>query len=307
MLRSISLSARTGFTIDNNIIKMIKRYHHLLKDVPSENIREEFNKILLSNEPSKHIILMKNIGILSTILPELDKCYGVKQERKYHKYDVFHHCIYTCDNIKPDIVLRLAALFNDIGKPETKRIKNGRIIFHNHEMVGANIAREVLSRLQYKNKIIEEVVGLIENHMYYYDNDAWSDSAVRRFIDKIGINESNIDNLHNIPIFILRSADRLGNGFKTISVTNYQKIFQERIIQVYRKMKVRTVKDLNIDGNLLIKTFDLIPGPIIGNILNHLLKKIEGFSNEEAMNTKSNLLRWALEYLNRLDKNKRGD
>ncbi len=295
MLRVISLAARTGYNIDPELGNSIKRSSKLLKKVPVENVREEFNKVLLSHRPSKYLKIMRKLDVLSVVLPEIDRCYGITQEKKYHKHDVFHHCAYTCDFIEPDIILRLSALLHDVGKSQARRIKKRRITFHRHEVYSANITKSLLSRLKYKNEIIGAVVGLVRHHMYYYDA-SWTDLAIKRFIKKANINDSNIDDLDNLPLFKLRAAERLGNGFKVIAVPKLQRTFQERVETVYRRMNVRSVKDLTVSGDILINTFNLKQGPVVGEILNYLLSRVEE-SDEHNCNNKRTLLRWALNYI----------
>jgi len=228
ILRAISLAARTGYKIDADLFINMKRKAVLLKGVIPEAIRKELNKILLSKKPSKHLKLMHKLGVLRFVLPELNDCFGVTQDTRYHKYDVFTHCVYTCDNTEPNLVLRLAGLLHDIGKPGTRKIIGKRVTFHKHEMLSVKLARNFLNRLRYDSKTKADVLDLVRLHMYHYTRD-YGDSAVRRFVRKMNITEDALDTLSDLPLFKLRQAERLGNGLKTDPVTQRQLDFEDRL------------------------------------------------------------------------------
>ncbi|MCK4454381.1 HD domain-containing protein, partial [Candidatus Parcubacteria bacterium] len=193
MLRAISLASRTNYTIAPKLWKAIKTNAGLIKKVPFEVIRIEFNKILMCKKPSKYLKFLQKTNLLKYIAPEIQNCVRVKQDKKYHKYDVFTHLIYTVDNSDFDLTIRLAGLLHDIGKPAVRQVivnvnKSVRTTFYNHEIVSAKLATTFLKRLKYDNLIIKKVVGLVRLHMYHYTRE-WTDSALRRFIKKININK----------------------------------------------------------------------------------------------------------------------
>lgn len=286
IMRAFSLSARTGFYIHKSAKEAIANLSELLEERPAETVRIELEKILLSEKPSKILKLMLKLGTLSVVMPELADCAGISQAKKYHKYDVFTHCVCACDNAPQDIVLRLAALLHDIGKPETRELKQGHYTFYNHEIASVDAAYDILKRLRFSGYIIEEVLFLIRNHMYHYSR-AWTDKAVRRFIKQVGISESEMEDLSNFPLFILRKADRLGSGFKTIAVTQRQKDFEDRIKDVYAKSTAFGIGDLVIGGRDLIESFKLEPSPIIGKVLRRLLDMVMEYPS---LNKKDKLL-----------------
>jgi tRNA nucleotidyltransferase/poly(A) polymerase len=293
ILRAISLSARTGYQIDNSFVQQMFNYKHLLLKVPMESVREELNKVLLSRRPSKYFKLMSKLGILQLFIPELEACRGIKQDKRYHKWDVFEHCIYTCDFIEPTIPLRLAALLHDIGKPPSMDRINGKITFHKHEMLSVKLSKDILERLRYDNNTRKEVLQLIRLHMYHYTRE-FSDSAVRRFIIRAGITAENIDKLDEFPLFKLRAAERLGNGLKNVPITEKQKDFQNRIEEVFGRSKGLKIEDLEIKGDDIMSTFNMKQSPKIGDILRFLLDKI--IANPE-LNNKKELFKLATEYM----------
>ena len=257
---------------------------------------KELNHVLLSYKPSKYLKLMHLLGMLKIVMPELDACIGVMQERKYHKWDVFHHCIYTCDNTTSDIVLRLAGLLHDIGKPATRELsKTKGITFHKHEMAGVKLAKRFLGNLNYDTETKKKILKLIRLHMYHYTRD-YSDKAIRRFIDKAGINEENIKNLKNFPLFQLRAAERLGNGFKKIPVTGKQRDFEDRIKQVFSETTALRIDDLVVDGNNIMSIFGLKESELVGKVLNHLLDKVMG---DQKLNDRTELIKLAASYISR--------
>lgn len=330
MLRAITLAAQTGYTLSEEILGVIPHMTELLETIPAENVRDHLNKVILSKKPSKSFKLMHRLGILNHVLPELARCIGVKQDRRYHKYDVFTHSVYACDSAEPDLIIRLASLLHDIGKPDTRKYIGDKVTFHKHESVGASLTKIAMTRLKYDNATISAVAKLVQLHMYHYTSDVykckakdckwarptsafpdtihecpicnhpvdiisgWTDNAIRRFIKKAKIDDSNIDNLSDIPLFRLRMAERKGNGLKTIAVTEKQKDFEERIRDVYERGGSLDMKDLLIDGNVIMNTFHLKPSQKVGDILVFILEKAR---ENRKLNTRLSLLKLATEYL----------
>lgn len=293
IMRAFSLAARTKYTISQHVKTAISENVHLLSSVPKEAIRAELEEIILSSKPSVCLKLMQKLGVLKVILPELDVCASCSQDKKYHKYNVFNHLVYTCDNIQPNLVLRLAGLLHDIGKPAVKKNIGGKITFYKHEVVGARMAGAILKNLKFDNKTIKEVTHLIRMHMYHYTRE-YTDAAIRRFITNAGIEKEHLDNIEEFPLFQIRSAERLGNGFKKQAVTPRQKDFQERIVKIFNESSGFTVSDLAINGNELMETFKMRPSKQVGDILKHLVSVV---LEKPELNNKIDLLHEALDYI----------
>ena len=219
-------------------------------------------------------------------MPELMQGFGVSQN-KFHKYDVYYHILHTIQAVEPleteelTLLVRLAALFHDIAKPmvQKKVSKQEEPVYYNHEVVGANVAKKIMKRLKYSNAEIDFVALLVRQHMFYYQ-DEWTDGAVRRFMRAIGI--ENIK-----PLLKLREADRLGSGNRKDKESKAIPKLLARIDKIIKEENAITVKDLKINGNDLMKEFNLKPGPIIGKILNYLLDLI---LDEPNLNDKEKLI-----------------
>ena len=300
MLRAFSLSSRLGYTIDESFIKAIKRNAKSLQTSAPERIRNELVEILLSKKPSRQLRLMQQVGLLQYVLPFLSQNVGVRQDKRFHKYDVFTHLLKACDAAPVDLTLRVAALLHDVGKYATREIRGDRTTFHNHEVVGEIMARDMLTKLAFPKEFVGHVTLLIRKHMYNYSRD-WSNRAVRKFIRDVGIKRETLDNLKEIPLFRLRESDRIGNGFKKNARTEKQKDFEERITKLYKESSALTVHDLAVKGGDLMKEFDLEAGPIIGKTLKHLLNLV--LENPQ-LNGKKKLLKSAADFL-KIDKNEK--
>jgi len=294
VMRAFALASRLNYNIAGHVKAAIVENAYLLKSVPQEAIRAEFEEILLSQKPSVCLKMMQKLGVLKVILPELNDCAYCVQDKKYHKYNVFNHLVYTCDYSEPNLILRLAGLFHDIGKPISKSDGSSeKITFHKHEVIGARLAAVILKRLCFDNKTIEEVTHLIRMHMYHYTRE-YTDAGVRRFIANAKMTEKDVENVGEFPLFKLRIAERLGNGFKKQPITPRQKDFEDRIQKVYKNSTGLTISDLAIDGNDLIETFSMKPSRDIGIVLNYLLNLI---LEEPFLNERSALLHCALDFM----------
>jgi tRNA nucleotidyltransferase (CCA-adding enzyme) len=293
VMRAISLAARTGYKINHDLFKALRDNATGLKDVIPDAIRKELNKIFLSSKPSIYLKLMQKLGVLEIVMPELSNCVGVTQDARYHKYDVFSHCIYTCDNTDHDLTLRLAGVLHDVGKAGTKKRVGVRVTFHKHEMLSVKLARSFLNRLRYDGRTKTAVLSLVRLHMYHYTRD-YGDGAVRRFIKKVNITEEMLDDLSNMPLFKLRQAERLGNGLKTDPITNRQLDFEDRIRKIFKSGGGLGIKDLNIDGHIIMEAFDLKPGEMVGEIMKHLLDRVQ---RDKKLNDRLTLIELTLRYL----------
>jgi len=300
MTEAIAIASELNYRLDNNLFYAIKAHHTKVIDIPTEIFRDHFVRVLLSKQPSKYLKIMHNSGLLYVMIPELSACSGVDQNKKYHKYDVFDHCLSACDNAENDLVIRLAALFHDVGKPQTRSEieKDGevKVTFYNHEVVGSKVVRKILRRLKFDKETVSNVSNLVYHHMYNYEQGKWSDAAVRRFIKKIHIKEEDLSCIDDLPIFLLRKADRAANGLNLSPISPRQKSFENRIKHVYERSKALHVRDLKVDGNMIMEKFNLKPGPTVGHVLNYLLSIV---IENQSLNKKETLIDEASKYLSK--------
>lgn len=269
LMRAIRFAAQLSFSIDDPTWKAIQEDSQLLPLISPERIRDELMKILSSNFPYEGIMLLKNANLLQFILPELLEGIGIDQERpgRHHTADVFTHNVLSlkfCPSENP--VVRFATLIHDIGKPKVKSFDNeGYVIFYNHEISGAQIAFEICNRLHFSKKDRGKIVTLIRWHMFSVDEHI-TDSAVRRFIRRIGI--ENVKDMID-----LRIGDRLGSGTQTAESWRL-KLFKERIEKELAPGPF-SINDLAIDGNDIMKELNIKPSKKIGELLQKLFEEVD--------------------------------
>ncbi|GHT50503.1 HDIG domain-containing protein [Spirochaetia bacterium] len=261
-----------NFTLDADLLNAIPCALHITQKVSPERIRDELEKIIASRDPCIAINLMKETGLLKLVLPELYKCIGVEQ-KGYHRYDVYTHSLLALDYAAKsnyNQTVRLAALFHDLGKPKSAVMnEDGVWTFYNHEKYSCEITECIMTRLRFSNAVRDEVVHLIREHMFHYE-DCWNDAAVRRFIMRAGE-----EYLH--PIFQLRMADSFGTQ-GVLPPRTLLLPFQKRIYAVLEKACAFSLKDLHINGHDIIALGESegkkIDGRQIGIILNRLLESV---------------------------------
>jgi len=263
MLRAVQFAARFEFDLEERTFESLCENVDLISFVSPERIQEELNKLLLKAKyPSSGFRLMRRTGLLERIFPELQAGIGVDQPGGYHAYDVFEHSILTVDNAPRELVIRLAALFHDVSKPECRELTQEGSTFYGHDKKGARVTKKILERLRYSNQIIEKVTLLVEKHMF---TTGVTDKGVRRLIRKMG--EELI-----FPLLNLRRADVVAQG-KGGETRDVDELEERTRLEIERKPPFG-LKDLELDGNEIMDKFNLQPSPLIGQILNHLLEMV---------------------------------
>ncbi|MGF7059098.1 CCA tRNA nucleotidyltransferase [Brassicibacter mesophilus] len=263
ILRGVRFASQLGFEIHEDTFNSMKQCRAMIQNISQERIRDEFIKIILADTPSYGIKLLEKLDIIDIILPELKACIGLNQKNPNHSKDVFKHIMAVMDNTESNLVLRLAALFHDIGKPECFSIdENGIGHFYRHHIISMEIAEIILKRLRFDNRTIEGVKILVKEHMSRYD--FLRNNNIRKFIRKIGT--SNLDNLFKLQIADIKGSKPPHDFNNIINL-------REECERVIAEKQPLSVRDLEIDGNDIIR-LGYKPGKEIGKILNYLLELV---------------------------------
>lgn len=279
-LRAIRFAAQLGFSIEEATLAAIPATLATFRQVSRERVRDELQKILLSPSPSTGFRLLESSGLLAEILPELLPARGCRQ-KGMHAFDVLDHLYLSVDAARCDLVIRLAALFHDAGKPAACAPgQDGNPTFHNHEMISARLASQAMRRLKFPNETMDAVLHLVKNHMFNYTED-WTDAAVRRFIARVGL--AAIDDL-----FSLRIADAAATA-GTRPDGRPLEPFRKRLETILAEESALSLKDLEVSGEDLAE-IGIPRGPAMGKILAELLETV---LDDPAQNSKASLLRIA--------------
>lgn len=264
ILRGVQFMGRFGLEVESETRALMERDRDLLKTVSMERVRDELNKMmLLADKPSAGYIFMHETHILPLVIPELDVTWGVEQN-EYHPDDVFHHSVKSCDLAEKELLIRWCALLHDLGKKKMKMEVNGRTVFYGHEEESMRLAGEILTRLVFPVSFVNDAKHLIANHMFMI-TDEWSDSAVRRFIARVG--PGNLDDL-----FELRKADGGSRGDGRIG--EEVEYSRERIDKVMLEETALHRSDLAVTGADVMEITGIKTGPEVGVILDLLLEAV---------------------------------
>ncbi|GIW65615.1 MAG: HDIG domain-containing protein [Candidatus Parcubacteria bacterium] len=280
MIRAIRLSCQLNFQIENKTLETIKSLSSFINLISKERIKDELIKIIISPNAVQGIELLRESNLLMEIIPELIRCYNVGQN-KHHKYNVYTHLLKSLEYaVKKNysLEIRLASLFHDIGKPLTKQGEGPECTFYNHEIVGAKMTKQILQRLKFPKKIVDKVTHLVKHHMFYLELDKINLSAVRRLVNRLGV--ENIEDF-----FKLREADRIGSGVK--KAVPYRLRYLKYLIHK-AQLEPITPKQLKVNGNDVMQILNIHPGPKVGWVLKALLNEV---IEDSSKNNKEYLLK----------------
>jgi tRNA nucleotidyltransferase (CCA-adding enzyme) len=260
LLRAVRFATVLRMRIDPRTADAIGARAALVATLSGERIQQELNKILLAERPSTGIRMLSDLGLLAVLCPELEICKSIPQDKAVAQ-DVFEHSLITVDATPAVVVLRLAGLFHDVGKPET--FADGH--FHQHEYVGEAITRRILRRWKYPKDTVTAVTHLIRHHMFWYQAD-WTGSAVRRFIRKVGLDV--------IPdLFALRRADNIGSGIRAPRMYALEDLWM-RVQEEIERSTAFSPSDLVVDGNDVMRELGIGPGPEVGRIIAAVFERV---------------------------------
>ncbi|GAA3878698.1 CCA tRNA nucleotidyltransferase [Leifsonia kafniensis] len=278
MMRAVRFVAALGFTLELDTAAALEEMSDRIQNISAERVCEELSKLLRSNTPRAGLELLVDSGLAAIVLPELPALRLEIDEHHHHK-DVYQHTLTVLDQAieyevarqnleSPDLIVRLAALFHDIGKPATRRLEPGGVVsFYHHDVVGAKLAKKRLRALRFDNDTINAVALLIELHLRFfgYTEGAWTDSAVRRYVRDAG---DQLERLHiltraDVTTRNRRKADRLGFAYDDL---------EHRISVLAEQEEMAAVRP-DLDGEAIMRILDIRPGREVGEAYRYLLEQ----------------------------------
>ena len=273
MMRAARFAAQLGFEVDPTVIAAIKEMAARIEIISAERVRDEFVKLIMSENPRIGIAILVDTGLADYVLPEIPKLKLEIDEHHHHK-DVYEHTLKVLEQAisledrlgGPNLVIRLAALLHDIGKPKTRElIPGGGVSFHHHEVVGARMAKERLKTLRFSNDVVDDVSSLVFLHLRFhgYGTGEWTDSAVRRYIRDA---EHQLIHLH-----VLTRADcTTRNQRKAESLAKTYDSLEERILKLMEEEELEKIRP-DLDGLEIMAILGISPSPIVGRAYQYLL------------------------------------
>jgi poly(A) polymerase len=276
MMRAARFTSQLGFAVDESTRTAMIALADRLPIVSVERMSDELTKLLLTDDPVPGLRLLVETGLAHIVLPELPALKLEVDEHAHHK-DVYEHSLTVLRQAielekarpgiaSPDLILRIAALLHDIGKPQTRRIEGGGVVtFHHHDVVGAKLAGRRLKQLRFDKETIGAVSTLIELHLRFfgYSEGVWTDSAVRRYVRDAGplLERLHILTRADVTTRNVRKADRLSFAYDDL---------EERIAAIAEAEGIAAVRP-DLDGEQIMRLLGLSPGPAVGQAYRFLL------------------------------------
>ena len=264
MLRAARFIA--GFELDPvpELVAAVGEHRHRLEIVSAERIRDELSKLLVVDDPAPGLWFLARTELSDEFLPELTAM-RLEQDPIHHHKDVLAHTIAVVQKVSPDLVLRLAALMHDVGKPKTRSFEQGRASFHHHEVVGARITRERLHALRFSNEIVDAVTQLVYLHLRIHTYAmGWTDSAVRRYVRDAG---PLLEQLNELQRCDCTTRDER----KARALDRRMDELEARIEALAAEEELRAIQP-PLDGRQVMDFLGVPAGPVVGEALDFLLE-----------------------------------
>ena len=280
MLRAFRFMSKLNFNLSSNTIVAIKNKKSLLKEISQERITLEFSKLLLGENVKNTLMLMKDTGVLELIIPEIKATYDFNQYNPHHTLDLFSHIVSVVEKVPTDTELRYAALLHDIGKPAVQTFDDKGIAhYRGHDIVGEEMAKNILTKMKIDSKTIENISNLVRKHMALHRD--LSDKKMNKLLSEMGYEQ----------LLKLIQHSNADNESKNSELVKSNEILYEMLNKAQEKNMQLTVNDLAIDGNDLMSLG--FRGKEIGKIKKELLGK---YLNEEIKNDRESLLKYLKNY-----------
>ncbi|HEY6425544.1 MAG TPA: CCA tRNA nucleotidyltransferase [Pseudonocardiaceae bacterium] len=297
MLRAARFVSQLGFSIAPRVRAALEEMAPEIRRITVERVAAELSKLLLGAHPRRGVEMMVDTGLGDHVLPEVPAMRLEIDEHHQHK-DVYVHSLTVLDQAialeegEPDLVLRLAALLHDIGKPATRRHEaSGGVSFHHHEAVGAKLVRKRLRALRYPTHVVNDVAQLVFLHLRFhgYGSGEWTDSAVRRYVTDAG---DLLPRLHKL----VRADCTTRNRRKAAALQRSYDHLEARIAQVQAEEDLARVRP-DLDGNAIMELLGLPPGPQVGQAWRHLKELRLDRGPLSRADAEAELHRWAADHL----------
>ncbi len=274
MMRAARFASQLDFDVAEDVLKAMREMAERISIISAERVRDEFIKLLMSDNPRIGISMLVDVGLADIVLPEIPKLKLEIDEHHHHK-DVYEHSLTVLEQAialearlgGPNLVIRLAALLHDIGKPKTRsHIQGGGVSFHHHEVVGARLAKERLKKLRFDGDTVEQVSTLIALHLRFhgYGEGEWTDSAVRRYVRDAG---DLLPHLH-----VLTRADcTTRNKRKAEALAATYQSLEDRIAVLMEQEELSKIRP-DLDGGQVMSLLNIKPSAAVGKALDFLLE-----------------------------------
>jgi poly(A) polymerase len=281
MLRAARFAAQLGLTVAPDVLAAMTAMADRIDIVSAERVQGELVKLLLSDRPVAGLRLVVDTGLAERLLPELPALRLEIDEHHRHK-DVYEHTLTVLEQAvaledpaadpgaevpRPDLVLRLAALLHDVGKPRTRAFEpGGGVSFHHHEVVGAKLARRRLQALRFAKDVVDDVARLVELHLRFhgYGDGEWTDSAVRRYVRDAG---PLLSRLHRLT----RADSTTRNRRRAAALQAQYDDLEARIARLQQEEELAAIRP-DLDGDQIMAVLGVAPGPVVGRAYRHLLE-----------------------------------
>jgi len=265
MLRAARFLAGYGLVPDDALVAAVREMVGRLDIVSAERVRDELSKLLVVDDPSAGLWFLVDTGIADVVLPELPAM-RVEQDPIHRHKDVLAHTIAVVANTRPELLVRMAALLHDVGKPKTRSIGPNGVSFHHHEVVGARMARDRLRALRFSNDQVENIAQLVYLHLRFhgYGDDVWSDSAVRRYVRDAG---PLLDELNELT----RCDCTTRNERKARMLAARMDSLEVRIAELREREELEAIRP-DLDGDAVMAHLGIPPGRAVGEALAMLLE-----------------------------------
>ena len=277
MMRAARFASQLNFDVAPEVQAAMSAMAGRIEIISAERVKDELSKLLLADSPRRGLLLLVESGIADFVLPELPKLQLEIDEHHRHK-DVYEHSLIVLEQaidletkhepkLEPDLILRLAALLHDIGKPKTRKFENGGgVSFHHHEVVGAKLVKKRLTHLRFSNDVIDAVTKLVELHLRFhgYSTGEWTDSAVRRYVRDAG---DQLNRLHKLT----RADCTTRNRRKAEQLSATYDELESHIARLQEQEALDAIRP-DLDGQEIMEILALKPGPTVGKAYNFLLE-----------------------------------